>query len=121
MLYYLQIHSNQLEYDAKRKFAKTITINLLDFNFFKADNYHQKLFIKTNPDSNGNREKLEMHVIELPKFNNKNLINMNRENAWMMYLCGNNEKLTSEITKKYEKIKKLNNLLNKYWQGEVME
>ena len=46
---------------------------------------------------------------------------MNRENAWMMYLCGNNEKLTSEITKKYEKIKKLNNLLNKYWQGEVME
>ena len=46
---------------------------------------------------------------------------MNRENAWMMYLCGNNEKLTSEIIKKYEKIKKLNNLLNKYWQGEVME
>ncbi len=121
LLYYLQIHSNQLEYDAKRKFAKTITINLLDFNFFKADDYHQKLFIKTNPDSNGNREKLEMHVIELPKFNNKNLINMNRENAWMMYLCGNNEKLTSEIIKKYEKIKKLNNLLNKYWQGEVME
>ena len=121
LLYYLQIHSNQLEYDAKRKFAKTITINLLDFNFLKADDYHQKLFIKTNTDSNGNREKLEMHVIELPKFNNKNLINMNRENAWMMYLCGNNEKLTSEITKKYEKIKKLNNLLNKYWQGEVME
>lgn len=121
LLYYLQIHSNQLEYDAKRKFAKTITINLLDFNFFKADDYHQKLFIKTNPDSNGNREKLEMHVIELPKFNNKNLINMNRENAWMMYLCGNNGKLISEITKKYEKINKLNDLLNKYWQEEVME
>ena len=46
LLYYLQIHSNQLEYDAKRKFAKTITINLLDFNFLKADDYHQKLFIK---------------------------------------------------------------------------
>ena len=73
LLYYLQIHSNQLEYDAKRKFAKTITINLLDFNFFKADSYHQKLLIKTNPDSNGNREKLEMHVIELPKFKNKEL------------------------------------------------
>ena len=55
------------------------------------------------------------------EFNNKKIINMNRENAWMMYLCGNNEKLTYEITKDYEKINKLNNLLNKYWQGEVME
>ena len=121
LLYYLQIHSNQLEYCSKRKFTKTITINLLDFNFFKSENYHKKLFINTNPDSKGKSEKLEIHVIELPKFNNKKIININRESAWMMYLCGDNKELTSKIINIYEKINKLNDLLNKYWQGEVME
>ena len=34
LLYYSQIHLNQQEYDGNREFAKTITINLLDFNYF---------------------------------------------------------------------------------------
>ena len=33
LMYYAQIHLNQLEYDEKREFAKTITINLLDFKY----------------------------------------------------------------------------------------
>ena len=121
LLYYLQIHSNQLEYNDNRKFAKTVTINLLDFDFFKSNDYHQKIYINTEPDNSGMRERLEFHIIELPKFNRKNIININRENAWMIYLCGNNKSLMNDIAKSNEKIRKLNNLLNKYWQEEIME
>jgi len=32
LLYYAQVHLNQVEYDDKREFTKTITINILDFN-----------------------------------------------------------------------------------------
>lgn len=121
LLYYLQIHSNQLEYNDNRKFTKTVTINLLDFDFFKSNDYHQKIYINTEPDNEGMRERLEFHIIELPKFNRKNIININRENAWMIYLCGNNRSLMNYIAKSNGKIKKLNNLLNKYWQEEIME
>ena len=34
LMYYAQIHLNQLEYNSKREFCRTITINLLDFKFF---------------------------------------------------------------------------------------
>lgn len=121
LLYYLQIHSNQLEYNDNRKFTKTVTINLLDFDFFKSNDYHQKIYINTEPNNEGKSEKLEFHIIELPKFSRKNLININRENAWMTYLCGNNRSLMNDIAKSNGKIRKLNNLLNKYWQEEIME
>ena len=121
LLYYLQIHSNQLEYNDNRKFTKTVTINLLDFDFFKSNDYHQKIYINTEADNEGKSEKLEFHIIELPKFGRKNIININRKNAWMIYLCGNNRSLMNDIAKSNEKIRKLNKLLNKYWQEEIME
>ena len=121
LLYYLQIHSNQLEYNDNRKFAKTVTINLLDFDFFKSNDYHQKIYINTEPDNSGMRERLEFHIIELPKFNRKNIININRENAWMIYLCGKQEDAIAEVLKKFDKIRKLDNLLEEYWKNEVME
>ena len=39
----------------------------------------------------------------------------------MIYLCGKEEDKIKEILKKYNKIRKLDNLLEKYWQSEVME
>ena len=45
LLYYAQIHSNQLEYHDNRKLAKTTTINLLDFNYLKSNNYFNKITI----------------------------------------------------------------------------
>lgn len=121
LLYYLQIHSNQLEYNDNRRFTKTVTINLLDFDFFKSKDHHQKLYIHTEPDNEGKSEKLEFHIVELPKFNRKNIIDINRENEWMIYLCGNNRSLINDIIKSNEKIRKLNNLLNEYWKEETMD
>ena len=117
LLYYAQIHTNQLEYDNMRNFVKTVTINLLDFKYFDSDKYQEKIYLKTEEK----KEKLEFNVIELPKFDEKKMCEINRRNAWMIYLCGKNEILINNVINKYDKIRKLDNLLKKYWQEELME
>ena len=61
---------------------------------------------------------IEIHVIELPKFK----VNSNKEislkEAWINYLKG--EDIEKSINKSV-KIKKLDDLLKKYWRDEVME
>ena len=66
LLYYSQIHLNQLDYDDNREFARTITINLLDFNYFETQNYEKKISIETNEKKVKSKE-IELYVIELPK------------------------------------------------------
>ena len=46
LLYYAQIHLNQTEYNKKRKFVKTITINILDFNYFTDSKYERRITLK---------------------------------------------------------------------------
>ena len=70
LLYYAQIHTNQLEHDENRKIVKTVTINLLDFEYLKSNEYHKKILIKDNFENKKASEILELHVIELPKFKN---------------------------------------------------
>lgn len=121
LLYYAQIHANQLAYDESRKVAKTITINILDYEYFKPQNYYQKKYIETNLDENGTSEKLETHIIELPKFKFMKKSPSNKKEEWMVYLCGQNSELIKNVMKANEKIKKLNNLLEKYWIEETMQ
>jgi len=121
LLYYAQIHSNQLEHNSNRENVKTVTINLLDFEYFKSSNYHQTKYIDSNPDKNGNKERLEFHILELPKFNKNIITNINKEDAWMIYLKGEREDLVNYVTRKYEKINKLDKLLKKYWENEKMD
>ncbi len=116
LLYYAQIHSNQLEYPDNRKMAKTITINLLDFNYLKSQEYLNKIVI---PSKRGNP--IELYVIELPKFKRNSKKVLNKQEAWMIYLAGEQEEMMIEILKKFDKIRKLNNLLEEYWKNETME
>ena len=67
LMYYAQIHLNQLEYDNKREFARTITINLLDYKYFSTKGYEQMIKIKTN-EGDIQLEEVEMYVLELPKY-----------------------------------------------------
>ncbi len=116
LLYYAQIHSNQLEYQDNRKIAKTITINLLDFNYLKSKNYFNKIIIPSKSEN-----EIELYVIELAKFiSNPNKIT-NKQEAWVSYLKGEPEEKMGEIIKRFDKIKKLNQLLEKYWKNETME
>ena len=117
-LYYAQIHTNQLKYDDNREIARTITINILDFIFVRKTKYHSRFMLKEENVTDIINDYIEIHVIELPKFK----VNSNKEislkEAWINYLKGEN---IEESIKKSEKIKKLDNLLRKYWRDEVME
>lgn len=119
LMYYAQIHLNQLEYHDKREFTKTITINLLDFNFFSTYQYDKVIKIKSN-EGNINFEELEMYVIELPKFAIKNLDNINRKEEWIAYFRGCDNNVLEKI-KNNKNIALLDMLLEKYWIEEKME
>lgn len=116
LLYYAQIHSNQIEYQDGRKIAKTTTINLLDFNYLKSDNYFNKIVIPSKTEN-----QIELYVIELPKFRTSLDNKLDKKEAWMTYLCGKPEDKIEKVINEFEKIKKLDELLKSYWENEVME
>ena len=118
LLYYAQIHGNQLEYDEDREIAKTNTINILDFVLNKELDYHSKMVVAEETMTNMINDYLEIHIIQLPKFKLQNIKNMTLKQAWISYWKGEN---VQEAINKSEKIKKLDKLLEKYWREEVME
>ncbi len=121
LLYYAQIHTNQLKYNDCRKIVKTKTINILDFNYFGCNTYEQNLVIKSNPDENGYSEEIGLYILELPKFNLIKENKINNKEAWMIFLCGKEVKELNFVINKFEKIRKLNKLLNEYWRNETMQ
>lgn len=120
LMYYSQIHLNQLEYGDNREFAKTITINLLDFKYFSSKEYQKIIRIKTN-EGNIKLEELEMYTIELPKFKCYDENNMAGKEQWIQYLKGANEYTLEKIKNKNKYIEKLDELVEKYWLEEKME
>lgn len=120
LLYYSQIHLNQMEYKPQREFARTATINLIDCNCFISSEYSKIIKVQSN-ESNIKLEEIEMHIIELPKFQIKNIENMSRKEQWVTYIKGENQDRIEEIKKQNKNIEKLDNLVEKYWQEEKME
>lgn len=114
LFYYAKIHSNQVMFNDNRKIARTITINIIDMKFFSSTKYHKVIKIKTNEKSIF--ETIEMHLIELPKFNNYSE-KVSNEELWTGYLKGT-QKLIDKAKIKNEQINKLDNLLEKYWREE---
>lgn len=119
LLYYSQIHLNQLDYDDNREFARTITINLLDFNYFETQNYEKKISIETN-EKNVKSKEIELYVIELPKVKYSN-DKMNRKKEWITYLEGSNIEKIEKIKEENKYICELDKQLEKYWENETME
>lgn len=120
LMYYSQIHLNQLEYEDDREFAKTITINLLDFNYFSSKGYEKTIKIKAN-EGDIQLEEIEMISIELPKFRCYDYDNMTEKEQWIQYLKGCDENILEKIKSKNKYIKKLDKLAEKYWVEEKME
>lgn len=120
LMYYAQIHLNQLEYDEKRECAKTITINLLDFKYFTSQGYDKLIRIKSN-EGNIKLEELEMYVIELPKFIISDSNNMTKKEEWIAYLKGCEDILIEKVKINNKNIALLDELLEKYWLEEKME
>ena len=120
LMYYSQIHLNQLEYKDNREFAKTITINLLDFKYFASKGFEKTIRIKTN-EGNIQLEEIEMKAIELPKFRCNDENNMKKKEQWLQYLKGCDNGTTEKIKKQNKYIKKLDEKVERYWLGEKME
>ena len=118
LLYYLQIHGKQLQYDEYRKIAKTNTINILDFIFNADIDYHSRMVVREETMTNIINDYPEIHILQLPKFKMENYKNMTLKQAWISYLKGEN---IEEAIQKSKQIKKLDELLEKYWREEVME
>ena len=116
LLYYAQIHSNQLEYQDGRKLVKTITINILDYKYLKSENYFNKIKIPSKLNN-----QIELYVIELPKFKIGKGGEIDNKEAWMLYLCGKQSLIFSKNIKKYKYIKKLDDAIEEFWKNEVME
>jgi len=116
LMYYTQLHFFQLKHSLKRSFTKTITINLLDFNYFDSKEYHKKVIVSPKNDKNLNNE-IEMHIIEFKKFFINKKYNISKKEAWMLYLkedvLGNGEE--------FDKINVLDKLVIDYWKKENME
>ncbi|MBQ2938575.1 MAG: PD-(D/E)XK nuclease family transposase [Clostridia bacterium] len=120
LMYYAQIHLNQLEHEPKREFAKTITINLLDFKYFSSKEYYKTIKIKSN-ENNIQFKELELYVIELPKLIIEDEENMTKKEEWISYLKGSENKILEKIKNNNPDIKKLDELAEKYWMEEKME
>ena len=120
LLYYAQIHLNQVEYKPQREFSRTVTINFLDYSFFNSPNYYKIITVQSN-EENIRLEELEIHAIEFPKFTCKDVVNMNNKEKWIAYLKGVENNKIEEIKNGNKYIKKLDDLLNKYWLEEKME
>ena len=117
LLYYAQIHANQLEYKDNRKLSKTITINIFDFNYLKSREYFNKIIVPSKKEN-----QIELYVLELPKFKINHYGELSKREAWMCYLCGyTTVSSLYNVLEKYDKIKKLDSLLEKFWKNEIME
>lgn len=110
ILYYAQIHSNQVIYE---DISRTITINIVDDDFFEAKEYYK---ISKVSDVNSNIFKKinegELHILQLPKFNVQEI--NTKEEAWIQYFKN------GKICGQYSKIQKLDDILNKYWKDEII-
>ncbi len=120
LMYYAQIHLNQLEYEDNREFARTATINLVDFEYFSSQKYDKVIRVQSN-EGNVQLEELEMHVIELPKYICNNLDNITAKEEWILYLKGCDNITLERIKQNNKNIKLLDELIEKYWHEEKME
>ena len=115
LIYYAQIHANQLEHEGIYEEAKTITINIMDFNCIKENKKFHNLIKLIARDC-----EFMMHTIELSKFR-KNVKEIeNKEQAWVAYIANDNW-LSNIATEKYKEIKQFDEVLEKYLNSEKME
>lgn len=121
LLYYAQIHGNQLEYENQDKEVETITINILDFNYFSSKEYHKVIKVRENSSLGESAKDLELHTIELKKFIKRKKSIENKEDAWIAYLEGSDNELKQYAINNYKSIKELDDLADRYWKDEKME
>ena len=130
--YYMSVlESEELKKGEEYKEAKsTIVINLLNFEFYKRNSYHNIAHMKFEKTKENEyvdmgyieeeeiaTSDLEMHFIEIPKFEKKNPEAKTKLEQWLWLLAGREEKL--EMAKKENKeIKKAMDIIDEMSMDE---
>lgn len=120
LMYYSQIHLNQTQYEDNREFTKTITINILDYIYYKNSSYIKKIIIKSRQEGTIKLEEIELMVIELPKFL-KFQSDLSRKEQWISYLKGGDRDTIENLKQNNKYIRALDGLVDKYWREEHMQ
>lgn len=120
-LYYLFVHTNQIYYEDNRSTARTITINILDFTYYQALEYHKIEYLNKFKSIDFSEEKAETHIVELPKFKIKNEKEITKKEQWIAYFKGADTKTIETIKEKNINIKYLDDLVKEYWKKEKIE
>ena len=114
-LYTGSIHEGESFYSLK----KTITINLLDFNYFDTKEYHTKWHIVEDKEKDKVlTDVLEIHFIELKKFIKAEKNPENKKEEWLYFLDYTKGGMVEMVTKKNKVIEKANEELE-YLTGDA--
>lgn len=105
-LYYLsRLYSEQLKQgDEYRKLNGAIGINILNFNLLNNDRYHNHYLFKENETNEIYTDLMQIHIIELSKFN-KNLNEIKDElESWVEFLKEPSTEVVNMLSKQVPEI-----------------
>jgi len=87
LFYWSRMYSNQIKKGENYKnLNKTITINILNFNYLDSKSYHTKYHLYEDNEKTMLTDILEIHFVELPKFLENSPELNNSLNKWLTFL-----------------------------------
>jgi predicted transposase/invertase (TIGR01784 family) len=100
LYYWSKLYSSQLGEGQKYKeLKKTITINILNFNFISNDRYHNVFHLREDNTEAVLTDDIEIHVMELPKLQVTSVPLSNKLVKWLLFLKGvQKQELWEEIS-----------------------
>lgn len=114
-LYHGQLTSGQQFADLR----KTVTINILSFNWFRYDNrYHRTFHVRDDQSGDPLNDDLEIHFLELEKIKKIKRRPVNALEAWMMYLNNLEGEEMEGIAVENPGIRKALTIEQAFWQNK---
>ncbi len=115
LFYWSKMYTSQL--NAGQRFndlKKTITINIVDFNFIELDNYHTSYHLREDNDVEYVlTDIIEIHFIELPKFRKKHDLDINNAlERWLAFFEQPSEEVLDMLKNQDPAIGKAEKVLN---------
>ncbi|WP_234121384.1 Rpn family recombination-promoting nuclease/putative transposase [Clostridium hydrogenum] len=87
LFYWSRLYSNQIKKgEDYKRLNKTITINILNFNYIESKKYHTAYHLYEDDERTMLTDILEIHFVELPKFLDENLEMNNSLDKWLTFL-----------------------------------
>lgn len=90
LYYWSKIYQEQLQEGMKYKELRpTIAINVLSFNYFPSEKYHNRFTILEEQEHYPLNDNLQLHFIELKKWTDLSIKARNRLERWLLFLANN--------------------------------